>query len=97
MGVDIQVSNWGTKHIQELLDQGVELPVVNQIDLHPFMRHPDIVDICEKNKIVLEVCFFSPFTFEHHLVLGLCVEKLTIRLGDLWQEHRGSITLRSSK
>jgi len=29
--------------------------VVNQIDLHPFMRHPDIVEICEKNNIVLEV------------------------------------------
>ncbi|KAK1923450.1 putative aldo-keto reductase [Papiliotrema laurentii] len=50
----IGVSNWGTKHIQELLDNGSELPVVNQIDLHPFMRHPDIVEICEKNHIVLE-------------------------------------------
>jgi diketogulonate reductase-like aldo/keto reductase len=54
-----QVSNWGVKHIQELLDQGAPLPVVNQIDLHPFMRHPDIIEICEKNKIALEVSLSS--------------------------------------
>jgi diketogulonate reductase-like aldo/keto reductase len=51
----IGVSNWGTKHIQELLDAGSVLPAVNQIDLHPFMRHPDIVKICEDHGIVLEV------------------------------------------
>ena len=26
-----------------------------QIDLHPFMRHPEIVKICEDNGILLEV------------------------------------------
>jgi diketogulonate reductase-like aldo/keto reductase len=56
----IGVSNWGTKHIQELLDAGSVLPVVNQIDLHPFMRHPDIVKICQDNGILLEVSIF-PF------------------------------------
>ncbi|WVW87070.1 hypothetical protein I302_109127 [Kwoniella bestiolae CBS 10118] len=50
----IGVSNFGKKHIQEMIDQGVELPVVNQIDLHPFMRHPEIVEICEQNDIILE-------------------------------------------
>jgi diketogulonate reductase-like aldo/keto reductase len=53
----IGVSNWGTKHIQELIDNGSVLPVVNQIDLHPFMRHPDIVKICQDNGILLEVSF----------------------------------------
>jgi diketogulonate reductase-like aldo/keto reductase len=50
----LQVSNWGTRHIQELVDAGSPLPVINQIDLHPWMRHPDIVAICEKHNIVLE-------------------------------------------
>ncbi|ORX37579.1 putative aldo-keto reductase [Kockovaella imperatae] len=50
----IGVSNWGAKHIQELVDAGSPLPVLNQIDLHPFMRHPDIVEICEKLGILLE-------------------------------------------
>jgi hypothetical protein len=50
-----QVSNFGAKHIQEFIDQKVPLPTVNQIDLHPFMRHPEIVKICEDNGILLEV------------------------------------------
>jgi diketogulonate reductase-like aldo/keto reductase len=51
----IGVSNYGVKHIQEFVDQGVELPVLNQIDLHPFMRRKEIVEICEKHGIFLEV------------------------------------------
>jgi hypothetical protein len=53
--VPLQVSNFGAKHIQEFIDQKVPLPTVNQIDLHPFMRHPEIVRICEDNGILLEV------------------------------------------
>lgn len=60
---DGQVSNFGAKHIQEFIDQGVPLPTVNQIDLHPFMRHPDIVDICQKHSILLEVGHLSFATF----------------------------------
>lgn len=51
----VGVSNFGAKHIDEMVDEGVELPAVNQIDLHPFMRHPDIVDKCRKHGIALEV------------------------------------------
>jgi diketogulonate reductase-like aldo/keto reductase len=60
----VGVSNWGTKHIQELLNAGSVLPAVNQIDLHPFMRHPDIVKICQDNGILLEVshCQTHPMT-----------------------------------
>ncbi|KAK4686791.1 hypothetical protein P7C73_g3337, partial [Tremellales sp. Uapishka_1] len=51
----IGVSNFGAKHIQEFIDSKVEfLPVVNQCDLHPFMRHFDIVEICEKHDILME-------------------------------------------
>lgn len=51
----IGVSNFGKAHIQEFIDQEIQLPVLNQIDLHPFMRHNDITAICEKAGIVLEV------------------------------------------
>ncbi|KAI0806143.1 aldo-keto reductase [Irpex lacteus] len=50
----IGVSNFGVKHIQEMLEQGVELPVLNQVDLHPFMTRTDIVEICQKHNIALE-------------------------------------------
>lgn len=69
------VSNYGVAHIQEFVDarksssaaaKKPELPVLNQVDLHPFMRRQAIVDICEKNEIILEVrrspdvCFSGP-------------------------------------
>lgn len=53
------MSNFGAKHIQEFIDQKVPLPTINQIDLHPFMRHPEIVKICEDNGILLEVSMAS--------------------------------------
>lgn len=51
----IGVSNFGPKHIDEIVARGDELPVVNQIDLHPFMRHPEYVENCRKHGILLEV------------------------------------------
>ena len=50
----IGVSNYGVKHLQEMLKQGNK-PVVNQVDLHPFMTRTDIVDFSQENDIVLEV------------------------------------------
>lgn len=60
----IGVSNYGVKHIEEFErardaaqkeGRKYEMPVLNQVDLHPFMRRQAIVDICEKNEILLEV------------------------------------------
>ncbi|KAJ9109231.1 hypothetical protein QFC21_000560 [Naganishia friedmannii] len=72
----IGVSNYGVAHIQEFIDARAataaesgngairkpELPVLSQIDLHPFMRRPAIVDICEKNDILLEQVTRPGFT-----------------------------------
>jgi hypothetical protein len=69
----IGVSNYGVKHIQEFeqardraqkAGKKYEMPVLNQVDLHPFMRRQAIVDICEKNDILLEVRF-DHLLFEH--------------------------------
>lgn len=73
----IGVSNFGKKHIQEFIDQKVSLPTVNQVDLHPFMRHPEIVDICEQNEILLEA--WGPLAramrFDHPVVVKIANEK----------------------
>jgi diketogulonate reductase-like aldo/keto reductase len=50
----VGVSNYGVRHLQEMLRQG-QRPTVNQVDLHPFMTRTDIVEFCKKNDIVLEV------------------------------------------
>lgn len=38
----VGVSNWNVRHLQELEEAGLELPVVNQIELHPFCQQVSV-------------------------------------------------------
>ena len=51
----IGVSNYGTRHIDEFVRAKGEMPVLNQLDNHPFMRRPEIVRACEREGILIEV------------------------------------------
>lgn len=64
----IGVSNYGVHHLDELEEyikatEGKEGPgkggvlSVNQVELHPWLARPDIVQWCEKRGILLEVCY----------------------------------------
>ncbi|KAF7897914.1 uncharacterized protein EAF01_008880 [Botrytis porri] len=49
------VSNYGVKHLQELLDSKPRItPAVNQIEVHPFNTRTDITSFCQSNGIVVE-------------------------------------------
>ncbi|GAA5916315.1 hypothetical protein JCM6882_001080 [Rhodosporidiobolus microsporus] len=50
----IGVSNFSEKHLQQIKDAGLEMPDVNQIELHPFLRQKPIVEYCQKEGIVVE-------------------------------------------
>ncbi|KAK6166673.1 hypothetical protein SNE40_023312 [Patella caerulea] len=53
----VGVSNFGIHHIQGLLDAGMPTPSVNQIEFHPWMKRPKLVDFCrEKNIVVVGYC-----------------------------------------
>ncbi|EMD31285.1 hypothetical protein CERSUDRAFT_89142 [Gelatoporia subvermispora B] len=69
----VGVSNFGVRHLKEMIDAGVELPVLNQIDLHPFMTRTDIVALCRENGIALEA--WGPlargYRFKHPSVVEL--------------------------
>eukprot|EP00948_MAST-09A_sp_MAST-9A-sp1_P002639 g2639.t1 len=56
----IGVSNYGVHHLKELLadKRTTIVPAVNQIELHPFLRHDDIERFCASNKILIEA--YSP-------------------------------------
>lgn len=58
----IGVSNYGVAHLKELLSwEGLKIkPVVNQIELNPWLMRKEIVDFCKSNDIVLEA--YSPLT-----------------------------------
>ncbi|EPS42314.1 hypothetical protein H072_3692 [Dactylellina haptotyla CBS 200.50] len=49
------VSNYGIRHLQEILDKFPDYPpLVNQIELNPFITQPAIVTFCRENNIILQ-------------------------------------------
>lgn len=50
----IGISTFGVSHMKELVESGLPLPVVHQIDLHPFMARAEIVAFSKKYDLVLE-------------------------------------------
>ena len=50
----IGVSNFHIPHLTRVLEEGTVVPVVNQIELHPFLSQEAIRAFCQKNGIVVE-------------------------------------------
>jgi len=50
----VGVSNYSVKHLEEIKNAGLEIPSVNQIELHPFCQQKPIVSYCRTNQIVVE-------------------------------------------
>lgn len=52
----IGVSNYGIAHLKQLMAwEGYKIkPVINQLELHPWLARKDIVDFCRDNGIALE-------------------------------------------
>jgi diketogulonate reductase-like aldo/keto reductase len=49
----VGVSNFGVQHLEAIRNSGRPLPVVNQIELHPFTQQRSIVDYCRRYDIAL--------------------------------------------
>ncbi|KAB2578986.1 putative oxidoreductase C2F3.05c [Lasiodiplodia hormozganensis] len=68
------VSNYGVKHLQELLDSKPRVhPAVNQIEVHPFNTRTDITTFCQQNNIVVEA--YAPLAralrMQHPVIVAL--------------------------
>ena len=48
----IGVSNWSGKHIEEIKAAGLEVPEVNQIEIHPLCTQNETIAYCKANGIV---------------------------------------------
>ncbi len=49
----IGVSNCLERHLETLFDGGTVVPMVNQIEHHPKLLQPELVDFCKENEIVV--------------------------------------------
>ncbi len=54
----IGVSNYTTRHLEELLSECSVPPAVNQVELHVYLQQPELVDFCKKHNILIEA--YSP-------------------------------------
>ncbi|THV02403.1 Aldo/keto reductase [Dendrothele bispora CBS 962.96] len=54
----VGVSNYGVKHLEEIRRAGLEMPAINQIELHPLCQQKPIVQYCRDNSIVIQA--YSP-------------------------------------
>ncbi len=54
----IGVSNYTIRHLEEIKQQGLPKPYINQVELHVFLQQPELVNYCNDNGILLEA--YSP-------------------------------------
>jgi methylglyoxal/glyoxal reductase len=54
----VGVSNYTTRHLQELLSDSPLVPAANQIELSPFLQRRELVDLCSRKGITVEA--YSP-------------------------------------
>lgn len=96
---NIGLSNYGAHHVQEVLEYPdlKYKPVVNQVEVHPWLTRTDLVDFCIKNNILIEA--YSPLVkgkkMNDELVVNLA-KKYSKTPGQIlinWSLAKGFITL----
>ncbi|KAG2155239.1 NADP-dependent oxidoreductase domain-containing protein [Suillus bovinus] len=95
----VGVSNYSAKHIEEIREAGLEMPVVNQIELHPFCQQKPIVEYCRKNNVVVQA--YSPLVrggFDNAVIQELSrkYSKDPAQILVRWSLQRGFVPLPKS-
>ena len=54
----IGLSNFNIRRLEELLPKVDTVPAVNQVEAHPYLTQPDLLEYCQKKGIILEA--YSP-------------------------------------
>ena len=49
----VGVSNYGIAHLKEIQANGLELPAVNQLEIHPWFTNDEVVSYCHANGITV--------------------------------------------
>lgn len=96
----IGVSNFGESHLEELIAETGVTPQVNQVELHPFLQQPRLVEFCSQRNIAVQA--WAPLTKAQRLddptliaistELGKSPAQILIR----WSLQRGFVVLPKS-
>lgn len=83
----VGVSNFLIHHLQDILENSDLVPAVNQVEFHPFLVQPELLNFCKEHQIQLEA--WSP------LIRGEIVSVSEVqRLAEKYQKTPAQIALR---
>ncbi|NJB87488.1 diketogulonate reductase-like aldo/keto reductase [Lewinella marina] len=83
----IGVSNFMDDHIEEIIEAGSVLPVVNQIEYHPYLTQADAISACDAHDIAITA--WSPLMQGHFLK-----EPLFAEIGERYGKTAAQVVLR---
>lgn len=96
----IGVSNFLTHHLDQLAEHATVMPSINQIEFHPHLQSPDLVEYCDELGIVIEA--WSPLKQGQIIddpqlttiagTHGVSVPQVVLR----WMLQRGIVTIPKS-
>ncbi|MDC6350566.1 aldo/keto reductase [Zeaxanthinibacter sp. PT1] len=96
----IGVSNFLQHHLEDLMDSADIVPMVNQMEFHPYLVQQELIDFCNKHKIQYEA--WSPmmqgniFEKEEFAVLADKYNKTIAQVVLRWDLQKGVITIPKS-
>ncbi|KAJ6499146.1 NADP-dependent oxidoreductase domain-containing protein [Mycena sanguinolenta] len=67
----VGVSNYGVHHLEEIKNANLEMPAVNQIELHPFCQQKPIVEYCKDSIVVEAYCPILRGRWENEAILNI--------------------------
>ena len=96
----IGVSNFLRHHLEDLLQTAEVVPMVNQMEFHPYLVQQDLVDFCTSKNIQYEA--WSPFMQGKLFRLDICKElerkynKSAAQIILRWDLQKGVVTIPKS-
>ena len=96
----IGVSNFMQHHLEQVMESGNIVPMVNQVEFHPHLVQQDLVDFCKKHNIQYEA--WSPLmqgkVFEIDLLKDLSAKynKTIAQIVLRWDLQKGVVTIPKS-
>ena len=96
----IGVSNFGVRHIKEILSWADIGPCMNQIELSPFLQRRELVNFCRENDIVTTA--YSPLTHgikiddKRLIEIGKVYEKSAVQILIKWSLQKDNVVIPKS-
>lgn len=85
----IGVCNFTASHLDDLIEAGRRVPMVNQFELHPYCQDPELIGYCRAHDIVVEA--YAPFASG---AFGLLRDPVILGIAESMGVTTGQVILR---